>query len=240
MYDASMTTWLNPNYEYLFDSDIVEYDMHDAGFSLIKQYNLLPRETIIMLSGIQDKKFRHIKIGLLQKEDKEFSKKLNEKFAEMRKLFIYANNITDGDIISVKKDAFFTTKNCKNTTLGSVVFNKKNVYSSYMRFRTIDNLEIYYSDECIDIKGMSDVCVNRHRLYMLEFIRSIFMLVERKDASIKRKLRAFIDDYKFGNLDDEFYLEFNNRSMNLDKIFNYRNLLVPITQIVLKEVKYIG
>ena len=39
IYQASKTTWLNPNIEYLFDSEIIEYDMSDAGFSLVKEFH---------------------------------------------------------------------------------------------------------------------------------------------------------------------------------------------------------
>ena len=42
IYNPSQTTWLNPNIEYLFGDEIIDYDMKDAGFNLIKQYRLLP------------------------------------------------------------------------------------------------------------------------------------------------------------------------------------------------------
>ena len=40
-YEPSKTTWLNPNIEYLFDYDIREYDIQDAGFNLIKQFIII-------------------------------------------------------------------------------------------------------------------------------------------------------------------------------------------------------
>ena len=46
IYDPSKSIWKNPNIEYLFNDDIIEYDIKDAGFSLIKQHRLLPDETI--------------------------------------------------------------------------------------------------------------------------------------------------------------------------------------------------
>ena len=100
-YNPSKSIWINPNIEYLFGNDIIEYDIRDAGFSIIKQYKLLPDEKIRELSMMQKGDERHIAIGKLQRDDKELSKRLLEKFTEVRTIFLSANNISDNDIISV-------------------------------------------------------------------------------------------------------------------------------------------
>src|SRR5699024_841373 len=117
--------------------------------------------------GIQ----RHIQVGVLQRDDKEFSKRLTDKFTEVRALFMMMNQLKDDSIISVKKDAIYTIGKVKRTTFGKVKFMEKNHYSSYIRFPDITNLELYYGENGIDVKGMGDAAVNRHRLYMLEFLR---------------------------------------------------------------------
>ena len=61
-YNPSKSTWLNPNIEYLFNDDIIEYDIHDAGFSLIQQYQLLPPEKIKELERIPKGIQRHIQV----------------------------------------------------------------------------------------------------------------------------------------------------------------------------------
>lgn len=237
MYDYKKSTWLNPNIEYLFNADIVEYDMKDGGFSLIKQFNLLPNDKIGELERIDKGITRHIEIGKLQRDDKEFSKALNDKFAEVRKIFIMMNGIVDNDIISVKKDAIFTTKHCRYVNFGKVHFANKHHYTSYIRFPNINNIEIYYGDNNIDIKGMSDLAVNSHRLYLIEFLKRVIDMIENKDARLKRYLYNFISNYKFNKLESEtFYLEFNNKSRDYDVLFNYKNLLIPIIQIVQREV----
>lgn len=235
MYDPNKQVWLNPNIEYLFDQDIIEYDMRDAGFSLIKQYKLLPEEIIRRLSGIE-KHQRHIEVGKIQGKDKEFSKALSNKFAEIRKLFIESNKLTDDEIISVKKDAIFTIGFCSKTKFGGILFNQKNHYSSYIRFPNVRDLEIYYSSDNIDIKGMSDSTVNRHRLYMLEFIRKIIDMIESNNSSVKRYIINFIGEYKNRELDETFYLEFNNKSKDINPLFNYQNIIIPLIQIINKEI----
>ena len=235
-YNPSKTTWMNPNIQYLFNDEVIEYDMRDAGFSLIKQYHLLPSEKILELERLGKGVERHITIGKLQRDDKEFSKRLLDKFAEVRAIFISANNITDNDIISVKKDAIFTIGTCNRLKFGNVEFSEKNRYTSYIRFPDINNLEIYYSIDTMDIKGMGDHAVNRHRLYMFKFIKSIIEMIENSDPRAKRVIMRFIDNYKSHNLDDEFYVEFNNMSRDINPIFNYKNIIIPLVNIILKEM----
>ena len=235
-YNPSKSTWLNPNIEYLFNDDIIEYDIHDAGFSLIQQYQLLPPEKIKELERIPKGIQRHIQVGVLQRDDKEFSKRLTDKFTEVRALFMMMNQLKDDSIISVKKDAIYTIGKVKRTTFGKVKFMEKNHYSSYIRFPDISNLELYYGENGIDVKGMGDAAVNRHRLYMLEFLRKTIKSIEQQDSSVKRKFMRFFNQYKFDELDEEFYIEFNNVSCDQNKLFNYANLLIPLLKIIMREV----
>lgn len=235
-YNPSKSTWLNPNIEFLFNSDIIEYDIKDAGFTLVKQYSLLPDSKIRELAAMGKGLARHIEIGKLQREDKDFSDRLLKKFAEIRTIFIAENNITDDNIISVKKDAIYTIGRCKKTRFDSIVFDDKNHYTSYIRFSTINNIEIYYSSDGIDIKGMGDSAVNRHRLYMLSFLNSIIHYIESHDFRCRKFLMNFINDYKFNKLDQEYYLEFNSRSSDINPLHNYQNVIIPLVQIVRKEL----
>ena len=236
-YNPEKTTWLNPNIEYLFNDEIIEYDMRDAGFSLIKQFKLLPPEKIRELERLDKGLERHYKVGMIQRDDKEFSKALSNKFAEVRAIFIQYNKLSDSHIVSVKKDAFFTTAECSRLKFGQVEFAVKHRYTSYIRFPNIQNIEIYYSSTGVDIKGMSENSVNKHRLYMIEFLRNVIEMLETHNSRIKRYLNEFIDEYKSGALEEPFYLEFNNNSSNINPLFNYQNVIVPIVQITLGEMK---
>lgn len=235
-YNPAKQTWLNPNIEYIFNQEIIEYDMQDAGFSLVKQYGLLPESEIARLASIPKGFDRHKEIGILQRDDKEFSKALSDKFAEMRTIFIATNKISDNDIISVKKDAIFTIGTRSRLRFGAVHFVPKNRYSSYIRLRGIQNMELYYSTEGIEVKGMGDAAVNRHRLFLIEFLRKIISYLESQNPYAKRHLMRFVDEYKSMRLPEEFYVEFNNLSKDVNPLFNYQNLLIPLVQIVQKEL----
>jgi hypothetical protein len=234
-YNPAKSTWLNPDIEYLFNDEIIEYDMRDAGFSIIRYFKLLPLRKIGELASI-DKDVRVIEIGKLQRDDKEFSKMLLDYFAVARSMFIEANDLSDNQIISVKKDAIYVIGKCNKTTFGCIEFAPKNTYSSYVRFSDNMNIEIYYSSNTLDVKGIGDSAVNRHRLYMLDFIKKIIGYIETKNMSVKRYLLSFINDYKSMSLDEEYYVEFNNISREMNVLFNFQKVLIPLTLITIGEV----
>ena len=105
--------YINKDIDQKVNEEIIEYDMKSAGLSIIKSGKLLD-ERMISLLEILPKDQRSIKIGNLQKRDKELTRKLNEGFEYYRKVFLESNDVKDDDIISIKKDAIFTTKRCKN------------------------------------------------------------------------------------------------------------------------------
>jgi hypothetical protein len=233
-YDPSKSIWFNDDIEYLINNDIYEYDIKDAGLSLIQQYHLLNCEDINKLHEL-NKEDRHKAIGLFQRDNKELSKALSDKFTDIRSLFISKNNINTNSIISVKKDAIYTIGPYSNLKFGCIEFVAKNHYSSYIRFVDNMNIEIYYNDEELTVKGIGEIGINRHRLYSLFFLKQVITYLEEKNIIIKRYLKKFIDDYKGNKLDSGYYLEFNNNSNKEDPLFNYQKLIIPIIQITLKE-----
>lgn len=235
-YSPEKSTWLNPNIEYIFNTGIVEYDIHSAGLSLIKKYHLLEPAEILRLESM-NKTEQVVAIGKIQRDREGFSKVLLEKFTEARAEFISANRLTDERIISVKKDAIFTIGACSETDFGDVKFVEKHAYSSYVRFTANSNIEIYYSGDRIDVKGIGDGSLPRHRLYMLDFIRRTIQMIEVRDRSIRRHLRNFVDEYREGKLDEGYYLEFNNLSQTINAPFNFTKVVVPFIQIVLQEIE---
>lgn len=234
MYHASKSTWYNPAVEYIFNREIIEYDMKDAGISIIQHFKLLDEDVISELLTME-KTERHINIGKLRGKDRELSKILNDKFSEMRSIFISENNLTDDKIICVKNDAIYTIGSQSRLQFGKVEFIKKNIYSSYVRFVDNMNIEVFYG-RSMDIKGIGEVNLDKHRLYMLMFIGKIVSYLEGKNASLKRYLRSFVDQYKQKELDDGYYIEFNNMSSIINPMYNYQKVLIPLIQISLKEV----
>ena len=203
--------WRNSSIDYIFGVRIVEYDMKSAGLSLIKQYKLLPNETIAKLD-MMPKHARDVEIGNIQKKDKEFSNKLGKAFIEGRRLFFQSNNLNEDKLISIKKDAFFTLDAfCNALDFDNIHFVPKNKYTSFMY---INKLEFYFNTMIkeVDIKGLGqgeshDKIIELHGDYMLDFL---FRFVRAREINSSRKemsymMTSFIRDYRNKDLPIEYY-----------------------------------
>lgn len=236
-------SFINDNIPYLFNANIIEYDMKDAGFSLTREYKLLSDSMIEKLDKM-DKDERKIKLGKIQIKDREYSRKLADSFKLARGLFFEANMLETSDVISIKKDAIFTTKQCEETKFGKyIVFRPKNTYTSYIHLQK--NIEIYYSPSKTDVKGLGidkDIMQERQELhdgYMLKFINTFCNKMETSTSKeVLQYIRRYTDKYKKGELEIGCYRTFDNRSAfilddngDVDKAFNLTNVITKLARI---------
>lgn len=217
--------FINENFPYLFNREIIEYDMREAGFSLTKEYELLPKSTIKTLERMK-KDFRKVELGKIQRDNKEYREELKLSFKHARKLFIMANHLEKNDIVSIKKDAIFTLKRCKQTKVGDYIeFRIKNRYSSYMQLER--NIEFYYNGD-LDIKGMNSKNYSLHERYVIDFIKKFMKKMETSsEENVLDFTAKFLTDYKMRRLDVGYYRTFDHNSyyklMNSDLIFDEFN-----------------
>lgn len=245
--------YINKDIDQKVNEEIIEYDMKSAGLSIIKSGKLLD-ERMISLLEILPKDQRSIKIGNLQKKNKELTRALNEGFEYYRKVFLESNNVKDEDIISIKKDAIFTTKRCKNMEFDYVKFSDKNVYTSYYFFPGNTQIELYYNKNKLDVKGINNDKVKLHDKYMCDFFkRYAYMNEQSTKSNLIKFIKEFSYFYKTRNLDKNYYREFNVNSRfrlyeqitkmdvsvdnvdsidveEIDIVYNYFSFLVPIIE----------
>lgn len=244
--------YINENDPFLFNTEIIEYDMKDAGFSLIKEYKLLDKKTIDRLEKLE-KKRRHITIGKMEANNKELKEGKKEAFKLAREMFFEANKLERNDIVSIKKDAIFVRKICNFQQFGkNINFRPKNVYTSYINIGK--NLEFYYNPTNIDVKGISDEKCELHRNFMLKFINTFIHKMETEDPDVVLGFtKRFIDKYKWRKLEVGYYRTFDHRSMymmnddsgelyenyfeedkdDIDITYNYFMILLKLIQIPL-------
>ena len=246
--------WTDKSISFLI-SDIVEYDMKDAGFSIIKERNLLPKETIEELANIADKKERQRKIGLLQRgaENKAFREELARGFKEYRLWFGEVNELNDEDVLAIKKDAIFVKKFCYHTEYGNhIKFVEKNVYTAFMQF---GSFEFYLKESGLDVKGILNDHLELHQRGILQvIIRVMKLLSQYEDTAAIKYVVKVMNDYKTYQLPVEYYREFNSINgyrlwqndqesvvkdvgesykNNLIIDYNYINVLVPLLNLVM-------
>lgn len=249
------TSYLNKDIDFL-KASIREYDMKDAGFSIIKNSNYLDKDTIKYLSGLEKHK-RKVRLGVMMRDDKNVNRIINEGFEVYRKKFFEANDIKDEDVLSIKKDAIFLiNKPALKTQFGDVRFDLKNKYSVYYR---LNKLEIYYSKDKIDVKGIDDKVLKKHKKGFLKFFKKLsnYVVIGKNDRIIEY-IREFSKDYLDLKLNVEYYRTFDSESTfvfkdkalpkvrysisyceeeqlhSLDIYYNYTKLILPLIQIFFK------
>lgn len=244
--------YINPNIFYLFNKEIIEYDMKEAGFSLIQEYKLLDEKEIEKLKKLSKEK-RKIKIGKLQIKYPNLSENLKIAFKKARKLFFDENGLEDSDILSIKKDAIFVKKRCDHTKFGDYIwFRPKHEYTSYILLGK--RLELYYSPFDFSVKGISDDLLKYHENYMIDFLKLYFHKMETcNNTTVIDFMRRFIDKYKRRELELGYYRNFNIKSdfsvvgedeikymdfwesekEKVDISYNYFNVLLKLIKIPL-------
>lgn len=201
----------------LINRTIIEYDMKSANTSLAKEFHLLPMEKIKELEAM-GKRSRNVAVGKIKRSDPTYQAKEKVAFAEARRMFFEMNDVKDTEIIAIKRDAIFLNRYVPTTKVGTYInFRPKNEYTSFVYLKP---LEIYYSKNGLDIKGMNDeVYLRYHKEYFGHFISSTIRILEncsKEDA--ERYITDVFDAYKWRKLDSGYYREFNNTSQ-----FRYLN-----------------
>ena len=196
----------------LFNHRIVEYDMKSANTSIAREFGLLPEKRIKELENLP-KKDREIAVGLILRDNPGYSEKQKLGFIAARKLFFTQNEILDEEVVAIKRDAIFVMRYVDNEQVtDNINFRMKNVYSSFINLGK--NIEIYYNQEGLDIKGIDDeIYKERHSEYFGMFLYSLIRRIESSERnSYLTYLRMMFDMYKHRQLDSGYYREFNAKS----------------------------
>ncbi|MFA7143493.1 MAG: hypothetical protein WC175_05945 [Candidatus Dojkabacteria bacterium] len=233
---------------------IFEYDIQNAGFTILKNTDILPVSDITYIETLS-KKDRNIYIGRKSKEYPEIFPVILNKLTEIRKEFALQNSLVADDILSIKKDAFFLFKQCNNLSVFDDLyhFTERNVFSSYLY---VDEKEFYYdvAQDRLVVKNLSHQNLHSE---ILGFIKKLIRLREKTEDKKKifDLLKKFKIEYLSGRLDVEYYRELNNigkfkielpdtASYYIDWAdtslkpfishqYNYANVILPIITILL-------
>lgn len=245
---------INKNRPFITNAEIIEWDIRSADTSIIEYFNLMDQKKIDKLNKLSKSK-RNRAVGILR-QNKEFSKNLENGFKLMVKKFIEENNLEEWDILSIKRDAVFVVNtDIRIKDIGCVHFIPKNTYFASI---IIPRYEFYIPwNNTIDVKGISDECLEFHKDGILSFIRTIIDLYGSGNSDNKialhQYLAEFVQRYKEKQLPLEYYRKFDSYSQfevdygdgnlalrkhitesdldDLNILFNYQNVILPIMQL---------
>lgn len=216
--------WKMTNYKtpikYFVNTYIREYDLSKANInSLLYTGRITQEEHQKYLS--MDKQEREINIGLWIKKDRSIYKDIQNGIIEAKRRLVYANDINDYDIVSVKNDAMFIVgKELSQIEFPPFKFNMKNIYTVYLQ---IEELEIYYGDSInrstgsintiIDVKGMSNESLLLHQGGMLDLICDICYKLQRESIDdIMKWISEIYSEFVNKKLPKEYYRNFDSFS----------------------------
>lgn len=225
---------------YIISRRIREYDIAKANANIMLYKGAISLDEYNYALSL-DRDGRQIYLGLKQ-QDKDISEALKEGFTEFRTKFFESNNLSDIDIVSIRKDAIFVLdKICHYTKFDNIEFVLKNTYTSYIRIKGLDIF--YYLDpvnnyENIDVKGIDDKNLPLHANAMLTFLCTVFDMIQ--SHSIKDTIECiyqFSEKYKKRELPIEYYREFNADCMYRMTVNGCNYLMSFITE---SEIPYIN
>lgn len=224
-------TWFNDKIQYMFHSNIVEYDMRAMSVSISEKYKLLDDETIKILK-LLPKDQRTRKMGLIQRDDKEFSKQLISCELETRRKFLEINGLDETNVLSLHSDAcIFNSKKKIINNIDGIEFKHENTWTSYIKYK---NIEMFYENGVIVYKGIPKDMLNQHTLGIHKYLCNVFDKLENYDPSVLDFIYKFQSKYLQDKLPEYYYIPFgktgNFKMSNL-------SLLSFIANVALSEMK---
>ena len=232
------------------DLAIYEYDMEAAGLSAALGRGLLTEAEAAELPSLP-KDERVVRLGLICRDRPEVLEGVESGIREAVEAFCAENGIGEEEVLSVKRDAIYTTVRAKALELGRHVrFRLAARYTSF--YNLGDGFELWYSsrDDSMAVKGLGQDVAERHRDASLGLARRILGTAEAaaRDPlmlALQRARRAYVSI----ELDPECYRELTKESLfrvrgevggcalhsdtfpgpdRVDPSFNYSKLLRPL------------
>lgn len=203
--------------DYLISVYIREYDISKANINILLKYKAISLEDYNYYYSL-DRDSRQKQIGLLQLSNPIIKDTLKNGIIEAKKYFFEANDIQDYEILAIKNDAIFLiNKIAQYTQFDNILFNCKNVYTSFYR---LSNKEYYYlydpinKIENLDIKGIKKDALFYHKQYFLDFILTIFETAQTSQIDdVISILKNFYIQYINKSLDIRYYRRFDAESV---------------------------
>lgn len=178
---------VNKNIEFISNVPITEFDIKDAGFTILSKAKLLPNTLEERIKSVS-KKQKNIIIGKFLRDNKDINKYLMDSFIRLRQNFVEANNIMPEEILCIKKDAIYLIRKFPYVlNIDEVEFVRKSEFSTYFY---ANRKEFYYSSKMkkLVVKGFSNSD--------FQFFKDIETILKLSEKLEKKDLLMFVRDYR--------------------------------------------
>ena len=220
----SIDLWGNINYKtpakYFINTYIREYDLSKANINALLYCGRISKKEYDAYTSC-DKRTREVQIGLLIKHDKSIYRDIQNGIIEAKKKLILSNGLDESRIVSIKNDAVFVNGEIlKYREFSPFTFTIKNTYTIFL---SLQNLEVYYSDNLnqstgqidtnIDIKGIPDKTLIFHSDGMLDLICDLCYRLQRERIEETMKwICCIYESFIKRQLPKQYYRNFDSFS----------------------------
>lgn len=237
------TNYTNRDIDYLKNVLITEYDISSAGMNILYDLGVITSDKYEILKSMK-KHDRVVAIGYLLKDPK-MKATIEFGFRESRRIFMEQNNLEDGSILSIKKDAIFLIN--KNAGINGVIsphieFKKKSTYNSFMQINKKEHyLNFSRENSSLTVKGYPQAVKELHKDYLFKFLKDM-MVLDLLGASKKEifiELLKFKDAFITRSLDKNYYKDLLTGTfpyLSPTKVYGIPNLDTSV--IPLEDIDY--
>lgn len=226
----------------LSSCDIYEYDIKKANISVLYNRGQISFSQYEYLYN-QPNMSRKVLVGLMERENPNITREKQLGIEEAKKYLFESNNIEDYEIISIKNDAIFVTRELTNTKYKNAEFTLRNHYNLFLR---IFRLEIYYfwnpltDEEKLDIKGIRDEVLEIQKDYMIDFFKEVLHTFLRYGAADTIVLlKKFYMEYINKTLDIRYYLDLATGEYKLNTpsiVYNYTSNVPDVNLLPIIDI----
>ena len=226
----------------LKNKNIYEYDIVKANISVLLNRGQISSSLYDFLFK-QPNLTRQIFVGNMERKNRQLIKEKAQGIEDAKRYLFESNNIQDYEILSIKNDAVFVTRELKYLEYNNAKFTLRNRYSLFVR---VMRLQLFYLDrigdnEVLHIKGIKDSILESHKDYMLDFVKELFFTFETEGVEETLVLlRTFYYNYMNRKLPVGYYKDLYSGKYPLitnSLVFSYSSTapsddILPIIDIV--------
>ena len=212
----SQTHYLAP-YNYILDSNIVEYDIEKANINILRSYGAIPQYAYDKTAPLP-KWRREVVIGKMMRREPKLVDILKQGIQDARRQLFELLNLDSNNVLSIKNDAIFVIfmgpASMEDIRLNDfITFKAKGHFRS---FYYLGEKELYYTydpmsgTEGMDIKGMGNRAIKECDGFIKSLSDIFYMCLTGGVKAAYDMSTKFYEDYMNKKFPANYYRRFDS------------------------------
>lgn len=214
----SQIRYLAP-YNYILDSNIVEFDIEKANINVLLYYGAINKTTYDQLNALP-KMRREITVGRMMRREPNIHSILKQGIQEARRELFDRLNLDTTNVLSIKNDAVFVIftgpVDVDDIQINELI--KFKVKGHFRSFYYLSDKEIYYTynpityTEGMDIKGIGDYGLEQCHGFIRTLSDIFYVCLNNGIKDAYNMATKFYEDYMTRKFPIDFYRRFDSNA----------------------------